>query len=388
MLNFKFSIPTEVFFGKGQIKVVGEQVRRHGGTRALICYGSGRVKQQGIYDAVCAKLAEKGISFCELGGIEPNPRIKSVRDGVKIVKSHDIDFIIAIGGGSVIDCAKGIAVGARYDGDPWDLYLRKGEVTGALPLGVVLTLAATGSEMNGTSVVSNLETKQKLPIRMPFLKPRFSVLDPVYTYTVPPRHTAAGTVDIMSHVYEQYFSPVSGTFVQDRLADALLKTCITYGPVALKDPENYEARANLLWAGTLALNELLTYGKTGDWGTHMIGHGVAAHYDVTHGVGLAILFPHWMDFVLGEDTQGKFYDLARNVWQVPLAMDRMEAAREGIARTRRFFTELGMPARLREVGVAEDMLPTIARTVVEFGEVGVFRKLNEKQVLEILKKAY
>ena len=388
MLNFKFSIPTEVFFGKGQIKVVGEQVRRHGGTRALICYGSGRVKQQGIYDAVAGKLAEKGISFCELGGIEPNPRIKSVRDGVNIVRSHDLDFIIAVGGGSVIDCAKGIAVGARYDGDPWDLYLRKGEVTGALPLGVVLTLAATGSEMNGTSVVSNLETKQKLPIRMPFLKPRFSVLDPVYTYTVPPRHTAAGTVDIMSHVYEQYFSTVSGTFVQDRLAEALLKTCVAYGPTALKEPEHYEARANLLWAGTLALNELLTYGKTGDWGTHMIEHALSAHYDVTHGVGLAILFPHWMEFTLEKQTCDKFHALAVNLWGVAPGTDRMAVAREGIARTRAFFSSLGMPTQLREVGVPEEALPAIAKTTVEFGEVGVYRKLDEKAVLDILKRAY
>lgn len=388
MLNFKLSLPTEVFFGKGQVKVVGEQVRRHGGGRVLICYGSDRVKRQGIFDAVTAKLIDKGIAWHELGGIAPNPRITSIREGVRLIREHRCDFIVAIGGGSVLDCAKGISAASGYDGDPWDLYTRKGEVKSVLPLGMVLTLAATGSEMNGTSVVTNLETKQKLAIRLPMLKPRFSVLDPVYTYSVPPDQTAAGTVDIMSHVFEQYFSPVPGTFVQDRFADALLKTCLHYGPIALKEPENYEARANLLWAGTLALNELLTYGKTGDWATHMIGHGVAAHYDVTHGVGLAILFPHWMHFVLGDDAQGKFYDLARNVWGVPISMDRMEAAREGIARTRQLFTELGMPARLREVGVAEDMLPAIAKTVVEFGDIGVFRKLNEKMVLEILKKAY
>jgi len=388
MQNFKLSLPTEIFFGKGQIKVLGEQVKRHGGTRVLVCYGSGRVKQQGIYDAVTTKLTGKEIPFHELGGIAPNPRITSIREGVRLVKEHGIDFIVAIGGGSVLDCAKGIAAGARYDGDPWDLYTKKGEIRSALPLGMVLTLAATGSEMNGTSVVTNLETKQKLAIRLPFLKPRFSVLDPTYTFTVPPDQTACGTVDIMSHAYEQYFSTVPGTFLSDRLGEAVLKTCLHYGPVALKEPENYEARANLLWAATIGLNELLTYGKTGDWATHMIGHGVAAHYDVTHGVGLAILFPHWMNFVLDERSLDKFHALARNLWGVPISMEPMEAAREGIARTRQFFTELGMPARLREVDVAEEMLPTIAKTAVEFGAVGVYRKLGEAEVLEILRKAW
>lgn len=388
MLNFKLSLPTEIFFGKGQIKVIGEQVKRHGGSRVLICYGSGRIKEQGIFDAVVSHLAEKGLSFCELSGIEPNPRISSVREGVRIVKEHDIDFLIAIGGGSVIDAAKGIAAGSFYHGDPWDLYTGKGKVSTALPLATVLTLAATGSEMNSNSVVSNLETKQKLAIHFPCLKPRFSILDPTYTFTVPPLHTAAGVADIMSHVWEQYFSPTPGTFLQDRLAEAILQTCITYAPIAIKEPENYEARANLMWASTLALNELIAYGKATDWATHIIEHAVSAHYDVTHGVGLAILFPHWMSYVLDDRSLEKFFALATNVWKVPLTADRMEAAREGIARTRSFFMSLNLPARLREVGVSETALPAIAKTAVEFGPLGTYRKLDERAVLEILKKAY
>jgi len=388
MLNFKLSLPTEIFFGKGQIKVLGEQVKRHGGTRALICYGSRRIKQQGIFDAAAAQLTEKGISFCELGGIEPNPRITSVREGVRIVKEHDINFLIAIGGGSVIDATKAIAAGAHYHGDPWDLFTGKGKVKTAVPLGTVLTLAATGSEMNSNSVVSNLETKQKLAIHYACVKPKFSILAPTYTSTVPPLHTAAGVADIMSHVWEQYFSDTPGTIVQDRLAEAILHTCITCGPIPVREPENYEARANLMWASTLALNELLSYGKATDWGTHVIEHAVSAHYDVTHGVGLAILFPHWMAYVLDERSLDKFFALAVNVWRVPLTADRMDAAREGIARTREFFTSLGLPARLREVGVPETALPAIAKTAVEFGPVGGWRKLGEEAVLEILRKAY
>jgi len=388
MLNFKLSLPTEVFFGKGQIKVIGEQVKRYGGNRVLICYGSRRIKEQGIFDVVASHLTEKGISFCELGGIEPNPRITSVREGVRLVKEHDIDFLIAVGGGSVIDAAKGIAAGAFYNGDPWDLYTGRGKVSTALPLATVLTLAATGSEMNSNSVVSNLETKQKLAIHYACVKPKFSILDPTYTFTVPPLHTAAGVADIMSHVWEQYFSPTPGTFLQDRLAEAILQACITYAPIAIKEPENYEARANLMWASTLALNELIAYGKVTDWGTHVIEHAVSAHYDVTHGVGLAILFPHWMSFALDERSLDKFFALATNVWKVPFAADRMEVAREGIARTRVFFMNLGLPARLREVGVPEAALPAIAKTVVEFGPVGTYRKLGEEAVLEILKRAY
>ncbi len=388
MQNFKFSIPTTVFFGKSEIRVLGKETAKLGVKRVLLCFGSNRIKQSGLYDEAKKLLHTEGIESIDLSGIDPNPRITSVWSGVELCRKNDLEAVIAIGGGSVIDCAKAIAAGACYAGDPWDLYTGKGQTEKALPVCTVLTLAATGTEMNGTSIISNLETGHKLGLRNPILKPRFSILDPEYTYTVPRYHTAAGTVDIMSHVYEQYFSVVPGTFVADRMCEAILLSCMEYGPKALEEPNNYEARANLLWAGTIALNELLVYGRIGDWATHMIEHVVSAVYDVTHGAGLAILFPVWMEQVLSSDTVDKFYELAVRVWGVAPNDDKMNAAREGIVRTRAFFVSLGMPQKLREVGVEKKQLSDMARTTVEFGSVGRFKKLGYDEVLKILEAAW
>jgi alcohol dehydrogenase YqhD (iron-dependent ADH family) len=326
--------------------------------------------------------------YKELPGVKPNPHIESVRDGVHLCKEYNLRFILAVGGGSVIDCAKTIAAGVFYAGDPWELFLRgDSKIKQALPLGTVLTIAGTGSEMNGNAVITNKETEQKLAIHNDVLRPKFSILDPTYTFTVPPDQTAAGIVDIMSHIMEQYFSPTKDAYIQDKLSEALLKTCIQFGPLALKEPENYQARATLMWSSSLALNGLLGYGRVTDWATHAIEHAVSAKYDVTHGVGLAILTPHWMEYVLSEKTQDKFVDYAQHVWGLQ-SQNRQTLAKEGIEQTRTFFKRLGMPTRLRDVRVQQSKLEAMADIIVKFGFVGKLKQLEKNDVLTILQNAF
>jgi len=296
-------------------------------------------------------------------------------------------MVLAVGGGSVVDCAKVIAAGVNYDKDPWDFFEGKAKIREALPVGVVLTLAATGSEMNVNAVISNDTTKEKKGIASNFLLPKFAVLDPTYTYTVPPFQTAAGIADIMSHVFEQYFSANHDAYLQDRMCEAVLKTCIYYGPVACSQPENYEARANLMWASTIGLNGILSVGKLTDWATHMIEHEVSALYDVTHGAGLAILTPHWMEYVLDEPALPKFAHYAHNVWGIT-GDNEKETALAGIERTRKFFQSLGLPTRLRDVGVEEPSLELMAERAVAGGTLGRFKKLGKEDVLEILRRAF
>ena len=387
MLDFTYATSTKIFFGKHKIEKLGEELKSYG-TKTLVVYGGGSIKKNGIYDAVISILTRNSIVYHELSGVQPNPRITSVQHGIALCREHHIDSIIAIGGGSVIDCAKTIATGVYYHGDPWEMFL-KGDSTikKALPLGTILTLAGTGSEMNGNAVISNEETEQKLAIHSDLLRPRFSILDPTYTFTVSRTQTAAATVDIMSHSLEQYFSPTKNAFVQNRIAESLLKTCIYYGPIALREPTNYEARAQLMWTSSLALNGLLSYGKISDWATHSIEHAVSAAYDVTHGVGLAILTPFWMDYVLEQNTVDQFREYAHNVWGIEEG-NPLVAAKKGIEKTREFFTQLGMPTTLREVGVKENKLEDMAATTVTFGDVGKVKKLGKDDVLAILKKAF
>ena len=387
MLNFTMSLPTEVYFGKDTADGLAGYIRKFNGSRILLAYGGGSIKNNGIYDKILSVLNENGIFFKELPGIKPNPKISSVREGVKIIRENRLDFILAAGGGSVIDACKGMAAGAVYDGDPWDFYLRKAKLEAKpLPIGVILTLAATGSETNWGSVVSDDETERKLPFRHESLRPKFAVLDPVYTYTVPAYHTAAGIVDIMAHVFEQYFSPTKDAYLSDRLAEAVMRTVIHYAPVVMEQPDNYEARANILWAGTLALNQILTYGKTTDWATHMIEHEVSAIYDISHGAGLAVLFPNWMKFTLDEDTQPKFVEYAKNVWGISSeGKNDFEIAMEGIDRTSGFFRSLNMPSTLSEFNIDDSRLDEMAKKAVAFGDLGSFSRLGKEEVLQILR---
>ena len=356
MNNYAYHVPTDIRFGKDQILCLSEEIGKYG-KKVLLVYGGGSIKKSGLYDKVYEVL--KGFEIFELPGIEPNPKLTSVKKGADICKENGIDAVLAVGGGSTIDASKHIACAAFYEGDPWDLVLDKTKVTKALPIFTVLTISATGSEMNPGAVISNEETKEKLEINHPLLYPTLSVCDPTYQFTLPKKQTAAGTVDILSHIMEQYFQPNDGAYITDRLSEAAMKTCIKYGPIAIEEPENYEARSNLMWTGSIALNHLFTFGKGGAWSVHPIEHELSAFYDITHGVGLAILTPAWMEYVLSEATVKRFATYARNVWDVTEKED-IPAAKAGIYLTERFFIELGMPEKLSEIGIDDSQFKEMA----------------------------
>ena len=356
MNNYAYHVPTDIRFGKDQILCLAEEIGKYG-KKVLLVYGGGSIKKSGLYDKVYEVL--KGFEIFELPGIEPNPKLTSVKKGADICKENGIDAVLAVGGGSTIDASKHIACAAFYEGDPWDLVLDKTKVTKALPIFTVLTISATGSEMNPGAVISNEETKEKLEINHPLLYPTLSVCDPTYQFTLPKKQTAAGTVDILSHIMEQYFQPNDGAYITDRLSEAAMKTCIKYGPIAIEEPENYEARSNLMWTGSMALNHLFTFGKGGAWSVHPIEHELSAFYDITHGVGLAILTPAWMEYVLSEANVKRFATYARNVWDVTEKED-IPAAKAGIYLTERFFIELGMPEKLSEIGIDDSQFKEMA----------------------------
>ena len=384
MDNFIYNVPTKIFFGQGQIDKAGDEILKYG-NKILLVYGSGSIKKNGIYKLLMEIFKQKNISFFELPGVKPNPEIDLVREGIKICKENNIQFILAAGGGSVIDSCKGIAAGFYYENDPWDFYIYKSKVTQALPIGTILTISATGSEMNGNSVISNNESGLKMAIGSDFLRPKFSVLDPTYTYSVNAYQTASGTADIMSHCIEQYFSGVKDTYIQDRLAESILKTCIHFGPIAVKYPKNYIARSNLMWASSLALNGMLQYGKQGDWATHVIEHQLSAKYDLTHGIGLAIITPYWMLKILDKSTINKFVNYARKVWKVH-GDDDFQIAKEGITRTALFFESLGIPKKLKDVKISLDK-PTIeemAEKATKYGPLGNIKLLSKEDVVSIL----
>ncbi len=386
MNNFTFAASTRILFGENRISELPQEIRQHG-SRILLAYGGGSIKESGLYQRIIDELSKDKIFFVELSGIQPNPRIESVREGVRLCRDHNLDFILGVGGGSVIDCIKAIAAGVLYDGDAWDFFIRKANITNPLPIGTVLTLAATGSEMNGNMVISNPETEEKRAGGHDDLRPKFSILDPTLTYSVNKWQSAAGVVDVMSHIFEQYFTLDKGTFVQDAIAEGILKTCLRYGSIVINDPTNYEARANIMWASTLALNGLTVSGKTsGDWATHAIEHEVSAIYDLTHGAGLSILFPVWMRYVLSDDTAPKLAQYARNIWNINNTDDK-EAAIEGIEKTREFFSSLGMPAKLSEVEIPDDKIDDMAKGACLFGPIGVFKKLDVAAVKDILLNA-
>ncbi len=386
MENFTFDTATKILFGKGKITEMVPEIKSHG-SRVLLAYGGGSIKKTGLYDQVVSLLKSNEIEFVELSGIKPNPRISSVREGVNLCHENKIDFILAVGGGSVLDCCKAIAAGATYKGDPWDFMMQKAPVVNPLPIGTILTLAATGSEMNGNAVISNEDTVEKRAMGSNSLRPVFSVLDPTYTYTVNKWQTAAGVTDILSHIFENYFTPDEGTFVQDAIAEALMRTCIHYGHTALDKPDDYEARANLMWTSTLALNGTTSWGKvSGDWASHGIEHEVSAIYDLTHGAGLAIIFPAWMEYVLDESNAWKFAQMGRNVWGVK-STDNMIAAHESIDAVRRYFVSLGMPTRLSSVNISGADFKEMGQKACFFGDIGCLKKLNANDVYEILRKA-
>lgn len=381
MNNFTFKIPTDIRFGKDQIQCLPEELKKYG-KNVLLVYGGGSIKRSGLYDVILELL--KDFQIFELGGIEPNPKLTSVEQGARICKDNDIDVILAVGGGSTIDASKHIAAAACYEGEAWDLMMDRSLVKEALPIAVVLTICATGSEMNSGAVISNEKTHEKLEINTPLLYPRLSICDPTYLYTLPPKQTAAGSVDILSHVMEQYFQPNDEAYITDVLSEAVMKTVVKYAPIALKEPENYEARSNLMWASTVGLNHLLTVGKGGAWSVHPIEHVVSAYYDITHGVGLAILTPAWMKYVLSEQTKARFARFAREVFGVDEA-DDLTAAKLGIEKVEEFFLSLGMPLSLADAGVNDELFSTMASEAIRTSGLSErsYVKLNVQDVEKI-----
>lgn len=384
MRSFQFYNPTRLIFGKGQLEALKTEVPKYG-KRVLLVYGGGSIKRSGLYDQVIGLLKEIGAEVTELAGVEPNPRLSTVHKGVDICKTQDIELILAVGGGSVLDCAKAIAVGAKYDGDMWDFAQRKAVAQDALPLGTVLTMAATGSEMNSGSVITNQDTQEKLGWGSAYSFPAFSILDPVNTYTVPLDQTVYGMVDMMSHVLEHYFHLDENTPVQLGFCETILRTVMDAAPRLVEDLENYELRETILYCGTMALNGVLNMGLAGDWATHNIEHAVSAVYDIPHGGGLAILFPNWMKHNLDVNVD-RFKRLAVNVFEVnPEGKSDKQVAEEAIEALRKFWTSIGAPSRLADYDIDDSQIDVMADKAMLFGPFGNFKKLQREDVVSIYK---
>ena len=383
MNNFDFCVGTHILFGKGQVERLPEILSPFG-KKVLLTYGGGSIKRMGLYDRVRELLAD--FEVWELNGIEPNPRIESVYAGEKLCRDNGIDVILAVGGGSVIDCSKAIAAASCSDEDAWELVKDPDKIEKALPLCTVLTLAATGSEMNTGSVITNLKTKEKLGFLNDAMLPKASILDPTYTLTVPADQTAAGAADILSHIMEVYFSRPYAP-IPDGISESLMKVVFRYAPIAVREPDNYEAREQLMWASTLALNGLCSTGKGQAWPCHAIEHELSAWYDITHGTGLAILTPRWMRHVLNEDTVDQFVAYAVNVWGIPADADRFAVANRAIDRTEDFFRSIGIPMTLGELNIDDALFPEMAEHAVRFGGLEwSWVPLDKNAVVEILKQ--
>ncbi|WP_409290047.1 iron-containing alcohol dehydrogenase [Peribacillus sp. SCS-37] len=386
MINFAFKNPVKLIFGKDQLEQLKNEIPQYG-KKVLLVYGGGSIKRSGLYDKVVNYLKEIDVEVSELSGVEPNPRLSTVRKGVEICKQEGIDFLLAVGGGSVIDCTKAIAAGAKYDGDAWDIVIKKAEVKAALPFGTVLTLAATGSEMNAGSVITNWETQEKYGWGSPLTFPQFSILEPENTFTVPKDQTIYGIVDMMSHTLETYFHQGTNTELQDRMCESLLKTVMETAPKLLDNLESYEYRETILYSGTIALNGMLSMGIRGDWATHNLEHAVSAVYDIPHAGGLAIIFPNWMRHVMNENL-GRFKQLAVRVLEVdPEGKSDEEIALEGIEKLSSFWSSLGAPSKLADYDIDDSKIDVMADKAMANGEFGNFKKLNKEDVLAIYRAA-
>lgn len=388
MNNFEFLVPTKIIFGRETETKTGSLVKQYA-DKILLHYGSDRIKKSGLLDRVTASLKAAGVSYVELGGVKPNPRLSLVQEGIKLCREQKIGFILAVGGGSVIDSAKAIGVGVPYSGDVWDFYTGKGSPESMLPVATVLTIPAAGSESSPSSVITNEEGWLKRGLTNEVLRPVFSILNPELTYTLPDYQTACGTADIMAHIMERYFTHTKGVDLTDRLCEAGLKTLINTVPRVLEDKTNYDLRADILWTGCVAHNDLFGTGRDQDWASHGIEHELSGIYDVAHGAGLAVVFPAWMKYVYRENVD-RFVQFATRVWDVDLSFDsREEIALEGIRRITRFFKQIGLPTTLKELNIPADRLEEMADKATGKGAwtLGGFKKLNRNDVLAILKLA-
>ena len=388
MENFNFYSPTEFVFGRGRENECGVYVKKYGGSKVLLHYGSGSARRSGLLDRVIASLKAEGVDYVELGGVQPNPHDTLVYKGIEICKREKVDLILAVGGGSVIDSSKAIAMGSCYDGDFWDFYSKKAVPQAALPVGVVLTLAAAGSEGSGDAVITRQDGLLKRGCTTDLIRPRFSVLNPELTFSLPAWQTACGCTDIMSHTFERYFSPTEDVEVTDRLCEAILMTIIKEAPRVIANPEDYDARANIMWAGMVAHNNIVGAGRIQDWASHKLEHELSALYDCSHGAGLAVIQPAWMEYIMPRCVM-RFARYAVRVWGCKMDFEHPEVtAREGIDRTRRFFASIGMPVNLQQLGAREEDIPHFVKTLgIGDGEIGGIVKLNAADVENIYRIA-
>ena len=387
MYKFNYSIPTKIIFGPDRLGSVGKELSKLG-KKVLIVYGGGSVKRNGIFDKAAASIKEAGLEYIELGGVEPNPKVTSVNAGADICKKEGIDVILAIGGGSVIDCSKGISAAAAYDGDAWDLVIGKAKIGKTLPIASILTLAATGSEMDMVGVISNAETEQKLVIGAPGLRPVVSFLDPTLTYSVSAFQTASGSADMLSHIMEDYFVNNDGSmYMLDRIKEGLMKTVIHYAPIALKEPDNYDARANLMWTSSWAINGFTGALTNCEWTNHMIEHELSAIYDITHGLGLAIITPRWMRYILDDTTAPRMKEFAVNVFGVDASLSDKDAALKGIECLEDFFfNKLGLKSKLSDIGIDDKNIDVMAKKACNGKEtLDGWKVLTPAQIADILR---
>ncbi|AFZ26804.1 Fe-dependent oxidoreductase, alcohol dehydrogenase [Cylindrospermum stagnale PCC 7417] len=380
MKNFAFYNPVKILFGKGQIANIAAEIPAD--AKILITYGGGSIKANGVYDQVKSALA--GRNVFEFGGIEPNPHLETLLKAVELIRKEGIDFLLAVGGGSVVDGTKFIAAAVFFEGDPWDILAKNAPVTAALPFGAVLTLPATGSEMNDGSVVTKWETKDKLFFASSQVFPRFSVLDPETTYSLPPRQIGNGIVDAYTHVMEQYLTYPANAPLQDRMAESILKTLIEEGPKTLANPQDYDARANLVWSATMALNGLIGAGVPQDWTTHMIGHELTALHGLDHAQTLAVVLPSTLTIRRDRKWQ-KLLQYAERVWGI-VDGDQEQRVNDAIAKTRNFFESVGVRTRLSDYGVGLDSIPAIIKNLEKHGmtALGEYEDVNPQVVEQIL----
>lgn len=394
MDNFIFSIPTTAFFGKGQINILGDTIKAYGGSKVLLAYGGGSIKKNGIYEAILGQFAKAGLPFAELSGIKPNPRVESVEEGIGIYLENGCDFILAVGGGSTLDACKAIAAGVKYDGPVTDLFVGEtglSPISEAAPLATILTMAGTGSEMDMGAVITVGDDHKKEVLMHPLVNPKFSILDPEYTYSVPEYHSMAGVADILCHLMEQYFTPEANAKVQDRMNEGVMQVVLEDAPKILADPQNYAARANIMWASSMALAgfQFLLGKPKFAFPLHGMGHELSSKYDMTHGVTLALLTPSWMRHTMRTAPQHLpvFARFARNVMGV-FQEDDARAAEEGVTKLETFYGSIKMPANLREAGVKEEDLATIAEKAVERGNLGILTSIGKNEALQIMRDAF
>ena len=387
MENFNFYAPTYFAFGKGKECEVGALVKRFGGSKVLLHYGGGSIKRNGVFDSVVKSLNEAEIPYVELGGVKPNPRSGLVYEGIELCRKEKVDFILAVGGGSAIDSAKAIALGTLYEGDFWDFYCGKKTPEKAIPVGTVLTIAAAGSEGSSGSVITNEQNMLKWSAGGDVIRPKFSVLNPEFTCTLPAYQTACGITDMMIHIFERYFTNTKDVEVTDRLCEGLLKAIIEESPKVINDLGNYQARANIMWAGMIAHNNILGVGRIQDWSSHALEHELSALYDCAHGAGLAVIAPAWMKFVYKHDVN-RFAQFAVRVWGCDMNFACPElTALEGINRFEGFLKSIGMPVSFAELGAKEEDIPLMVSQLCKRESIGGFIKIGAKEAEEIYKLA-